>query len=70
MKSKIKLIAKPVSFFLLVASLVFSKVSLCQRSNATGETIEVGVARVDITPTGPIRLAGYGSQKQIWKQTK
>lgn len=27
---------------------------------ASGELIEVGVARVDITPEGPIRLAGYG----------
>jgi hypothetical protein len=26
------------------------------------ELIEVGVARVDITPEGPIRLAGYGSR--------
>jgi hypothetical protein len=27
------------------------------------ESIEVGVARIDITPTGPIRLSGYGNRR-------
>ena len=26
------------------------------------DTYEVGLARVDITPKGPIRMAGYGSK--------
>jgi hypothetical protein len=64
MKSNIKRLAQPVSFFLLIAFLVFSKVSLCQRSDAISETVEVGVARVDITPERPIRLAGYGNRSK------
>lgn len=64
MKSNIKRLAQPVNFFLLIAFLVFNKVSFCQRSDAIGESIEVGVARVDITPERPIRLAGYGSRSK------
>ncbi len=64
MKSNIKLIVEPIPFFLLIASLVFSKVSWSQRANAIGETIDVGVAKVDITPVGPIRLAGYGNRSK------
>ena len=64
MKSSIKLIAKPIIFFLLLISLFCSKASVCQRSNAIGETIEVGVAKIDITPEGPIRLAGYGARSK------
>ena len=61
MKSNIKLIPKPIGFLLLVAFFIFNKVSLCQRTNAT---IEVGVAKIDITPAGPIRLAGYGARSK------
>jgi neutral ceramidase len=64
MKSNIKLIVKPILLFLLIASLVFSKVSWSQRSNAIGETMDVGVAKVDITPVRPIRLAGYGNRSK------
>lgn len=64
MKSNVKLIAKPIRLFLLVASMVFSKVSLCQQSGGTCETIDVGVAKIDITPEGPIRLAGYGARSK------
>lgn len=64
MTSNIKVIARPISFFFLVSALVLSKVSLCQQSNPIGKTIEVGVARVDITPTTPIRLAGYGNRSK------
>jgi len=58
MKSNIKLTAKPISFFFLFAFLFFNKVSSCQRPDTIGETVEIGVAKVDITPEGPIRLAG------------
>ena len=44
---------------ILVLFLINSP-SLAQPPVSTGETMEVGVARVDITPEGPIRLAGYG----------
>src|SRR5258705_1357922 len=64
MKSAIKLIAKPVSFLLLAASLFCSKDTVCQRGNASGEMIEVGVSRIDITPERPIRLAGYGARSK------
>ena len=64
MKSNVKLFFKPISFFLLAAFVVFSKVSICQGLDDIGKTIEVGVARVDITPAGPIRLAGYGSRSK------
>jgi hypothetical protein len=32
-------------------------------ASISGKTMAVGVARVDITPEGPIRLAGYGDRK-------
>jgi hypothetical protein len=34
-----------------------------EQSPLPDESIEVGVAQIDITPEGPIRLAGYGSRK-------
>lgn len=64
MKSNLKLNVKTIPFFLLIVSLVLSKVTLCQRLNAVDETIDVGVARVDITPERPIRLAGYGNRSK------
>lgn len=51
-------------FMLLIAFQSFCKVSLCQQADANGGTIEVGVARIDITPEGPIRLAGYGNRSK------
>ncbi|MEO7045654.1 MAG: neutral/alkaline non-lysosomal ceramidase N-terminal domain-containing protein, partial [Ferruginibacter sp.] len=50
------------SFFIIMAFLLFNKVSFSQQTNAVSGTMEVGVARVDITPEGPIRLAGYGAR--------
>ena len=64
MKSSIKFSAIPVSFFLIIGSLLSGKVSFCQKSKPVSATIEVGVARVDITPEGPIRLAGYGARSK------
>lgn len=54
------------SFLLcLIASLVFlSKTSFAQSSIIAGGRMDVGVARIDITPDGPIRLAGYGVRKK------
>jgi neutral ceramidase len=60
MKSNLKLITKLTGLVLIIAFLLFSKISFSQQINATNGTMEVGVARIDITPDGPIRLAGYG----------
>lgn len=35
-----------------------------QQNARAGEFMDVGVARIDITPDGPIRLAGYGIRKK------
>ncbi len=51
-------------FFILMSVLFFSKISFSQHTNTNDATMEVGVARVDITPDGPIRLAGYGSRSK------
>ncbi|MEO5647064.1 MAG: neutral/alkaline non-lysosomal ceramidase N-terminal domain-containing protein [Chitinophagaceae bacterium] len=60
MKSRLKLIAKSTGFVLITTLL--AKASFCQMSPSTNKTIEVGVAKIDITPETPIRLAGYGSR--------
>lgn len=52
------------SFFLLVFILLSGKVSFSQQTNTANGTMEVGVARVDITPDGPIRLAGYAARSK------
>ncbi|MEO6187916.1 MAG: hypothetical protein ABIO82_06590 [Ginsengibacter sp.] len=62
MKLNLKLIANLTGFILMIAFLLFSKISFSQQINATNSTMEVGVARADITPDGPIRLAGYASR--------
>lgn len=48
------------SLFLTVAMLLPGKISFSQQTAKAGEMMEVGVARIDITPEGPVRLAGYG----------
>ena len=47
---------------ILISFLLFNTISFSQQSNAVDGTMEVGVARVDITPEVPIRLAGYASR--------
>ncbi len=51
-------------YLLVVAILLYSNISFSQKTAITGEWMEVGVARIDITPEGPIRLAGYGIRKK------
>src|SRR4051794_22859911 len=46
-----------------ISVLLFNKILLAQDAK-TAQTMEVGVAHVDITPDGPIRLAGYGSRSK------
>ena len=50
------------NFIILISFLLFSKISLSQQTKAVDGTMDVGVARVDITPEVPIRLAGYASR--------
>jgi hypothetical protein len=53
-------------FKLIVSALLALRggVILAQPNSAPGALMEVGVARIDITPEGPIRLAGYGARKK------
>lgn len=51
-------------FILAIAFLFFNQISFSQLKNSAIPTIEVGVASIDITPEGPIRLAGYGARSK------
>jgi neutral ceramidase len=51
-------------FIVAVMMLLFSSTTLAQQTTRADGRMEVGVARVDITPEGPIRLTGYGSRKK------
>lgn len=51
------------NFITLILFLFFSRNSYSQLTpEVIDGAMEVGVARIDITPDGPIRLAGYGSR--------
>src|SRR5688500_7559188 len=43
----------------LIALMLMSTISFAQNNPSGAKTMDIGVARVDITPEGPIRLAGY-----------
>ena len=47
-----------------VALMLSDIVSLAQQNTRTVGTMHVGVARMDITPEGPIRLTGYAGRKK------
>jgi hypothetical protein len=47
---------------MLLSLLLIYSISFSQQPNATDGTMDVGVARIDITPEVPIRLAGYASR--------
>jgi len=49
-------------FLLMMVLFFFRPYSISQLPNPTSATIEVGVARVDITPETTIRLAGYAAR--------
>lgn len=49
-------------FLAITASFIFFDNSYGQQVAAREGTVDVGVARIDITPTQPIRLTGYGSR--------
>lgn len=53
-----------LTFFIVVVMMLFSNKTLAQQATMADGRMEVGVARIDITPEGPIRLAGYGSRKK------
>lgn len=51
------------NFVFLIALLLPIKSSYSQTANKNmAGTMQVGVARIDITPKGPIRLTGYGAR--------
>ena len=47
---------------IITGSLLFAQTSFAQKNSEKG-LMQVGVARIDITPKGPILLAGYGERK-------
>jgi len=51
------------AFIMFVGSIFLSRDAFAQQNNVSQKTIPVGVARIDITPEGPILLAGYGDRK-------
>ncbi|MEO7315463.1 MAG: neutral/alkaline non-lysosomal ceramidase N-terminal domain-containing protein, partial [Ginsengibacter sp.] len=61
MKSNLKIFTRLYGYFILVAILSFSEISFAQKPDNPA-TMQVGVASIDITPDGPIRLAGYGAR--------
>jgi hypothetical protein len=50
------------NYILLFSLLLFYNSTFSQQNSAADGTMEVGVARIDITPEFPIRLAGYASR--------
>jgi hypothetical protein len=50
------------NYIFLLSFLLFTKISHSQSAKGVEATMDVGVARVDITPDVPIRLAGYASR--------
>ncbi len=54
---------------LMIAVLFFNTISKAQQKNQFDGMMEVGVARVDITPETPIRLTGYASREKSETQT-
>src|SRR5687767_752753 len=57
----------PVTFSAILLFLLYPAIATCKMITSAdlkpGKTITVGVARIDITPDGPIRLSGYGDRK-------
>lgn len=47
---------------LVLAILFLASSSLSQTPPPAAKTIDVGIAKIDITPETPVRLAGYGSR--------
>jgi hypothetical protein len=64
MKRSLKLAPGLISVFVVIILLGVGKISFSQQTNAANGTMQVGVARIDITPDGPIRLAGYGARSK------
>jgi hypothetical protein len=73
MKQFLELISYPINIVSKLHSLVVriafwlmltSSLSVAQNNHTDRETMEIGVARIDITPDDPIRLAGYASRKK------
>ena len=54
--------SKCLSILRVGVIMTFGFVSFAQQNTATKGGMEIGVASVDITPEGPIRLAGYAAR--------
>ena len=54
---------RAVSIYLRAVSILVVLVSRANVFAAKDEAVPIGVARVDVTPDGPIRLTGYASRK-------
>lgn len=46
----------------LITLMLMSTIAFAQNNPSGAKTMDIGVARVDITPEGPIRLAGYAAR--------
>src|SRR5687768_6411800 len=57
----------PLAFSAILLFLLYPAMATCRMITSAdlkpGKTITVGVARINITPDGPIRLSGYGDRK-------
>ena len=56
-------------FIILFSFLLLDNISFSQQATSADGTMEVGVARVDITPEVPIRLAGYAARSKSETET-
>ena len=53
-----------VMFFMAIGIVTLTGEISAQQNLKAGDYMDVGVAQIDITPEGPIRLAGYGVRKK------
>ena len=61
MKNEFRIINKRIAFTIL--SLLFS---FYEDADAGSRPIDIGVSRIDITPTYPVRMTGYGNRTNVF----
>lgn len=51
--------------FLIISILLISIITVCQVTSPEGNTgvLRAGIAKIDITPSAPVKLYGYSSRK-------
>jgi hypothetical protein len=62
-QKKSKVINSLLVLVLVLSNLLSAQLLFAQKNKVSKKAIQVGVARIDITPEGPILLAGYGDRK-------